>query len=93
MAFGQDTPPPADAPPPDVDQALRARVTQFYSANISGKWRDAFQVVADDMQNEYLAASKQKLDDRCETVKITYTGQLHEGRPSRNCHGEYPLAQ
>src|ERR1022692_1380829 len=49
LAFCQDTPVPSENEPPEIDQALRARVTQFYSANISGKWRDAFQVVADDI--------------------------------------------
>jgi hypothetical protein len=87
-AFGQDAPPPADTPPPEVDQALRARVTQFYSANISGKWRDAFQVVADDMQNEYLAASKEKYDS-CETVKISYSDNFTKASVLEKCRGEY----
>ena len=86
VAFSQDNRPAECAP--EVDQALRARVTQFYSANISGKWRDAFQVVADDMQNEYLAASKDTYD-RCETVKITYSDNFTKATVRENCHGEY----
>src|SRR5215472_8240570 len=43
----QDVSDPETAPP-EIDQALRARVTQFYSAHVTGKWRDAFAVVADD---------------------------------------------
>ncbi len=82
LAFSQDN------APPEVDQALRARVTQFYSANISGKWRDAFQVVADDMQNEYLAASKETYD-RCDTIKITYSDNFTKATVRENCHGEY----
>jgi hypothetical protein len=79
---------PSENAPPAVDQALRARVTQFYSANISGKWRDAFQVVADDMQNEYLAASKDTYD-RCDTVKISYSENFTKALVRENCHGEY----
>jgi hypothetical protein len=86
--FSQDTPVPSENVPPAVDQALRARVTQFYSANISGKWRDAFQVVADDMQDEYLAASKDTYD-RCDTVKITYSDNFTKATVRENCHGEF----
>jgi hypothetical protein len=87
LAFSQDNV-PSESAPPEVDQALRARVTQFYSANISGKWRDAFQVVADDMQNEYLAASKDTYD-RCDTIKITYGDNFTKATVRENCHGEY----
>jgi hypothetical protein len=86
-AFSQDAVPSENAPP-EVDKALRARVTQFYSANVSGKWRDAFQVVADDMQNEYLAASKEPYD-RCDTIKISYTDNFAKATVRENCHGEY----
>jgi len=87
-AFSQDTAAPSENVPTEVDQALRARVTQFYSANVSGKWRDAFQVVADDMQNEYLATSKDTYD-HCETVKITYAENFTKATVRENCHGEY----
>jgi hypothetical protein len=87
LALSQDNV-PTEGAPPEVDQALRARVTQFYSANISGKWRDAFQVVADDMQNEYLAASKDTYD-RCDTIKITYSDNFTKATVRENCHGEY----
>jgi len=73
---------------PEVDQVLRARVTQFYGAHITGKWRDAFAVVADDMQDTYLAASKDTYD-RCETVKITYSDNFTKAMVRENCHGEY----
>ena len=87
-AFSQDVPVPSENAPPEINQALRARVTQFYSANISGKWRDAFQVVADDMQNEYLSASKDTYD-RCDTIKISYTDNFSKAIVRENCHGEY----
>lgn len=89
LAFGQEAASSSDNPPPAaVDQALRARVTQFYSANVTGKWRDAFQVVADDMQNEYLAAPKDTFN-RCETTKITYSENFTKATVLETCHGEY----
>ncbi len=88
LAFSQGVPSPSEAVPPEVDQALRARVSQFYSANVTGKWRDAFQVVADDMQDAYLAANKDTYD-KCETVKITYTDTFTKAIVRENCHGEY----
>jgi hypothetical protein len=87
-AFGQDTAIPSENAPPEINKALQARVDQFYSANITGKWRDAFQVVADDMQNEYLASSKDTYD-RCDTIKITYTDKFTKATVRENCHGEY----
>src|ERR1700730_858637 len=87
LAFGQEAT-TSENVPPEVDQALRARVTQFYSANISGKWRDAFQVVADDMQDAYMAASKDTYD-KCDTVKIPYAGNFTKATVRENCHGEY----
>jgi hypothetical protein len=88
LAFSQDTPDQSETVPPEVDQALRARVNQFYSANVTGKWRDAFQVVADDMQDAYLAASKETYD-KCETIKITYSDNFTKAAVRENCHGEY----
>ena len=88
LAFSQEASAPPENVPPELDQALRARVTQFYGANISGRWRDAFQVVADDMQNEYLAASKDTYD-KCETVKISYAENFTKATVRENCHGEY----
>ncbi len=90
LAFGQDAANTTETPPPDVDQALRARVTQFYSANLTGKWRDAFQVVADDMQDAYLGAGKE-IYDKCETVKISYSDNFTKAVVRENCHGEYRM--
>jgi hypothetical protein len=45
-------------------------------------------VVADDMQNEYLAASKDTYD-RCDTIKITYSDNFTKAAVRENCHGEY----
>jgi hypothetical protein len=90
LVFGQVSPGPIDSDkaPPEIDQALRARVNQFYSANVSGKWRDAFQVVADDMQDTFLAWPKDEFKS-CEIHQITYVDNFTRANVMEICHGEY----
>jgi hypothetical protein len=58
LAFAADTKPPATAPPPEVDQALRDRVTKFYQAHVDGKYRQAEQYIAEDSKDLYYASQK-----------------------------------
>jgi hypothetical protein len=51
LAMGQ-------APPPEVDQTLRARVTEFYQDHVDGSFRKAFDLVADDSKDFYFGANK-----------------------------------
>lgn len=51
----------APAPPPDVDQALNARVTEFFQDFVDGKFRQAMDLVAKDTQDEFFAQGKEKL--------------------------------
>jgi len=88
LAFGQNPADSTDNAPPELDQALRARVNQFYSAYVTGKWRDAFAVVADDMQDAYLGASKETYKS-CELAKVTYVDKLTKAIVRENCQGEY----
>jgi hypothetical protein len=48
----------AQAPPPEVDQALRARVTEFYQDHVDGNFRKAFDLVAEDTKDYYFGSSK-----------------------------------
>ncbi len=50
-AFGQ-------APPPEVDQALRARVNEFFGYHVSGKFMKAYDLVAEDTKEYYFAVQK-----------------------------------
>lgn len=88
LAFGQDSSAGSDKAVPESDAALRARVKQFYSASVTGRWRDAFAVVADDMQDTYLAAPKDNYE-RCETTRINYTENFTKATVLETCHGEY----
>ena len=46
------------AAPPEVDQALRGRVTEFFQDFIDGKFRQAINLVAEDTQDYYFASPK-----------------------------------
>src|ERR1051326_4222020 len=45
-------------PPPGIDQALRARVTEFFQDLVDGKFREAMDLVADDTKDEYFNSAK-----------------------------------
>src|SRR4051812_9313910 len=57
LSFAQA--PPA-APPPQVDQALRARAAAFLQYQIDGNFRKAYDLVAEDSKDDYFSAAKQK---------------------------------
>lgn len=46
--------------PPDVDDALRARITQFYQLHVDGKFRQAEQLVAEDSKDFFYSSNKPK---------------------------------
>jgi hypothetical protein len=47
-----------DKAPPDIDEALRARVTKFYQAHVEGKFRAADAFVAEDSKDAFFEADK-----------------------------------
>ena len=51
---------PAQDPPPEVDQALRARVTEFFNDHVEGAagFRKAMDLVAEDTKDYYFSALK-----------------------------------
>jgi len=49
------------APPADVDQALRARATEFFQDFVDGQYRKALSLVAEETQEEYFASPKAEL--------------------------------
>jgi hypothetical protein len=63
--------PPA-APPADVDQALRAQATAFLKYQMEGNFRKAYELVAEDSQDYYLGAPKEK-PASLELQKIEYS--------------------
>jgi hypothetical protein len=49
---------PSATPPPEVEHALRERVTQFFQAHVDGAFRKAYELVADDFKDFYFAGNK-----------------------------------
>jgi len=54
---------PSPAPPPEVDQALRARATEFFQDFVEGKFRLAINLVAEDTQDEYFSSPKAEIKE------------------------------
>lgn len=62
----------APAPPAEVDQALRAQATAFLKYQTEGNFRKAYEMVAEDSQDYYLGAFKEK-SVSLELQKIDYS--------------------
>lgn len=77
-----------DKAPPAVDEALRARVDQYYHAFMEGKFKAAYVLVADDSQDAFLAADKQQYK-ACETIKIRYSDNFTKATVVESCKGEW----
>src|SRR5579863_5961596 len=71
-AFGQEASDLFDKAPPAIDDALRARVTEFYQLYESGKFKQVFLMVADDSQDAFLGSGKEEYKD-CHISKVNYT--------------------
>jgi hypothetical protein len=54
---------PSPAAPPEVEQALRARVAEFFQDFVDGKFRQAINLVAEDTQDEYFASTKAEIKE------------------------------
>jgi hypothetical protein len=85
-ALGQGPSELFDKAPPPIDEALRARVAKFYQAYMDGKFRDAYLLVADDSQDAFLQADKDKYQG-CQTVKIAYSDIFTKATVIESCKG------
>lgn len=54
--------PTLDKPPQDVDDALRARIKQFYDNHVSRKFRQCEPLIAEESQDDFFVISKPALD-------------------------------
>jgi hypothetical protein len=59
-SFAQNASDAFNKPPADVDQALRARITEFYDLHVKGEFRKAEALVADDTKDLYYSSDKSK---------------------------------
>jgi hypothetical protein len=93
-AFGQNPSELFEQAPPQLDQALRARVAKFYQAHVDGKFRVADQVVAEDSKDAFFAADKTRYRG-FEIIKITYSEQFTRASVLTTCDTDFvtPMAR
>jgi hypothetical protein len=87
-AFGQQAPALSDQAPPATDQALRARVDKFYAAFVSGKYKEAYLMVADDSQDKFFELSKDQYKG-CEIIRINYTENFTQATVVTSCKRDW----
>jgi hypothetical protein len=75
------------APPKDVEEALRARVDQFYQASVTGKFKQALLLVAEDSVDHFLQEGASKFDS-CENVKLTFSADFSTAEVVEKCKGD-----
>ena len=62
LSLPAQTPAPSlDKPPQDVDDALRARIKQFYELHVAAKYRQAERLIAEESKDDYYVLSKPEL--------------------------------
>ncbi len=94
VAFAQN---PADLlqkAPPDVDEALRARIKLFYQAHVDGKFRAADQVVAEDSKDVFFSMEKRRYK-RFEILQIQYSDNFTKAKALLTCTTDFqaPMMQ
>ena len=71
-------------PPADVDQALRARITEFFQDHVEGKFREAEALVAEDSKDFYYNSSKTKYLS-FQIVRIAYSENFTRAKATMLC--------
>ncbi len=62
----------AQNPPADVDEALRARVNEFYGYHVQGEFEKAWPMVAEDTKKEYFNAQKVRYESyKIDSIKYS----------------------
>jgi hypothetical protein len=77
--------------PPDIDQALRARVNRFFQTYVDGNYSDAFDTVAKESRNTYFGADKYTCK-QFEVVKINYSEKFTRATAVVACDSELLVA-
>jgi hypothetical protein len=74
--------------PPDVDKALRERISKFYQAHVDGKFRDAYELVADDSKDIFFAAEKTQYRNFT-ILRIVYSDNFTHAKAVVACGKEF----
>jgi len=76
--------------PPGIDEALRARVTKFYQAYVDGKFREAYEMVAEDSKDAFFTADRRSVRG-FEIRAIAYSDQFARARVVVNLDTDMPM--
>jgi hypothetical protein len=83
-SFAQNAGDASSQPPPDVDKALRARMTEFYDLHVKGEFRKAEALVADDTKDLYYSSDKTKYLS-FEIKRIDYSDNFTRAKATVMC--------
>jgi hypothetical protein len=89
-------PQPVDGPtaqegskaPPEVEAALRERVTYFYQAHVDGKFRLADRVVAEDSKDAFFEAPKIRYHS-FEIIRLNFDSDFQKAEAVVKCIGDW----
>ncbi len=73
--------------PPELDGALRARISKFYQAHVDGKFREAYELVAEDSKDIFFAAEKPRYRS-FHILKIDYSDNFTQAKAVVACETE-----
>ena len=77
--------------PPGVEEALRARVNQFYGFWVEGKFRAAEKLVAESSQEIYYSMQKQKFA-ACEIIRLKFERDFTDAIVTVSCKGKWIIS-
>jgi hypothetical protein len=83
IAFAQEAPAPAK-PPAGVDEALRARVSEFYQLHVTEQFRKAEKLVAEDSQDIFYVHNKPKYLSH-EIKSVAYSEDFSKAKVMSMC--------
>jgi hypothetical protein len=90
VSSGQDAVALFEKAPPEIDGALRARVTKFYQLHVEGKFRAADEFVAEDSKDAFFDADK----PHCrafDIMKISYAGDFSRATVVIACDTDFMM--
>jgi uncharacterized cupredoxin-like copper-binding protein len=82
--FAQNGADPFNKPPADVDKALRERITEFYQDHVTGQFRKAEELVAEDTRDFFYNHNKPRYDS-FEIARIDYSDNFTRAKASVLC--------
>ena len=90
-AFAQTDAPPAEKPPEGLEQAVRTRVTEFYTMMLNGQYRKAENWIAEDTKDYYYGGSKPEIH-KYEVLTIEFSDHFTKAKALTRCMEPVVLA-